>query len=171
MLSSIDTAAASNSPDITVRTFKYDGREHRHWRAKIMRRLDSLIVLDAEFENEVRHPLLGTVERGTKSVEYYWLDRWYNVFRFQHPTGRLLNFYCNINVPPVLVGETLSYIDLDVDILVSPDLSYTILDEDEFAANAVRYNYPNSIKEQSLQALKELSGLIETSQFPFNDLM
>jgi uncharacterized protein len=159
----------TTSKTITVRTYKYDGTEHRRWRAQISRQEDFLIVLDAKFEEEIRHPLLGTVAPDTLSIEYYWLDRWYNVFRFVEPTGELRNFYCNINVPPVLQKNVLSYIDLDVDVLVAPDLSYTILDEDEFAANAEKFNYPMGIRRRSQEALSELVALIERHDFPFND--
>jgi protein associated with RNAse G/E len=96
----IETSAKS----ITVRTYKYDGTEHRQWHAQISRMDDPLIVLDARFEEEIRHPLLGTVAPQTLSIEYYWLDRWYNVFCFVQPTGELRNFYCNVNVPPILQG-------------------------------------------------------------------
>src|SRR5215211_7249813 len=155
---------------VTVRTYKYDGSEHRHWRAQISRQEDSLIVLDARFEEEIRHPLLGTVARETSSVEYYWLDRWYNVFRFVEPTGQLRNYYCNVNVPPVLNNDVLSYIDLDMDVLVAPDFSYSILDEDEFTVNAARFNYPREVIDKSQSALKELISLIEVRAFPFSDL-
>ncbi|HKR00019.1 MAG TPA: DUF402 domain-containing protein [Pyrinomonadaceae bacterium] len=154
---------------VTVRTYKYDGREHRRWRARLVRREESLIVLDAIFEEEIRHALLGTVSKGTLSLEYYWLDRWYNIFRFVEPTGELRNFYCNINVPPVLQKNVLSYIDLDVDVLVAPDFTYTILDEDEYAANAARFNYPVEVRHRSQLALEELIALIEKRAFPFSD--
>jgi len=153
---------------INVRTYKYDGSEHRRWRARLLEKRGTLIVLDAEFEEEIQHTLLGTIALGTISREYYWLDRWYNIFRFLEPTGELKNFYCNINAPPVFQSSTLSYIDLDMDILVAPDLSYTVLDEDEFARNILEFNYPLEIQRKSRLALEELISLIETKQFPFN---
>lgn len=155
---------------INVRTYKYDGSEHRRWRARLLEISGSLMVLDALFEEEIQHTLLGTIERGTVSREYYWMDRWYNVFRFQEPSGRLKNFYCNINVPPVFERDTLSYIDLDIDVLVAPDLSYTILDEEEFERNVVEFNYPLEIQRKARLALKELIAVIESIGFPFLDL-
>lgn len=159
-----------NSRTITVRTFKYNGDLHRHWLAHISRREDSLIVLDAKFEEEIQHPLLGTIGLGTISIEYYWLDRWYNIFRFLQPTGDIRYYYCNINVPPAFDGNTLSYIDLDIDILVMPDFSYRILDEDEFDENAARFNYPLDVQQRSRQALNEIVELIELRKFPFDGL-
>jgi protein associated with RNAse G/E len=155
---------------IIVSACKFDGSEHRRWSASIVSLDDNLLTLNAEFAEEIRHQLLGIVARGTTSIEYYWLDRWYNVFRFLHPNGELRNFYCNVNVPPSFDGKVLSYIDLDIDILVAPDLSYQIVDEDEFVSNAARYEYPARIREQAYQALAELVTLIEKRGFPFCDL-
>jgi protein associated with RNAse G/E len=148
---------------------KYDGREHRRWPARIERVEGPLLVLDAVFDEEIEHDLLGTISSGTISTEYYWLDRWYNVFRFSDANGRLQNFYCNINQPPSFDGRILSYIDLDVDVLVAPDFSYKILDLDDFEENAKRYAYPDDVQANARRALVELTGLIESGAFPFNE--
>lgn len=155
---------------VIVSACKYDGREHRRWAARIMSRDDELLILDARFDSEVRHQLLGTIAVGTVSIEYYWLNRWYNIFRFLNPDGALRSFYCNVNIPPHFDGQVLSYIDLDMDILVAPDLSYRIVDEDEFILNAARYNYPQQVRERAYQSLQELVALIENRTFPFSDL-
>lgn len=120
------------------------------------------------FDEEIRHPLLGTIAPGTVSIEYYWTNRWYNIFRFIEPTGALRSYYCNVNTPPVFDGLTLSYVDLDIDILVSPDLSYTVVDEDEFETNAALFSYTDEIKRRAHEALDALVHLIKTRQFPFN---
>jgi protein associated with RNAse G/E len=162
-----DEVVEGNLP-ITVRACKFDGSEHRRWEAFVLRDADSLLVLDGKFETEIRHNLLGTIAPGTVSIEYYWLDRWYNVFRFMEPNGELRNYYCNVNIPPTYDGRVLSFVDLDMDILVAPDLSYQILDEDEFEVNALRYAYPAPVLERAHQALAELKALIEARQFPFD---
>jgi protein associated with RNAse G/E len=146
---------------------KYDGHEHRRWPARIAKIAGPLIVLDAVFDEEIEHDLLGTISSGTISTEYYWLDRWYNVFRFSGPDRELQRFYCNVNVPPQFDGHVLSYIDLDIDVLVEPDLTYKILDEDDFEQNAKRYLYPDQVKVNARRALAELTELIESRSFPF----
>jgi len=160
-------AAAGDT--IIVRACKYDGREHRRWSAQLLRHEGPLVVLDAYFPEQISHDLLGTIAAGTHSLEYYWLDRWYNVFRFAEPGGQLRNYYCNVNVPPTLVRDTLSYIDLDLDILVAPDFSYQILDRDDFETNAALYNYSAEVEENAKRALDELVTLIEMRRFPFSD--
>jgi protein associated with RNAse G/E len=156
-------------PDaITVRVLKYDGAEYRRWNARLESHENSLIVLHAAFDEEVQHDLLGNISCGTRTIEYYWLDHWYNVFRFLEEDSTTKLFYCNVNVPPTISGGVLSYIDLDIDILVQPDFSYQVLDLEEFADNAARYGYSEQIKRQAHSAVDELVSLIEARQFPFS---
>ncbi|MEP6919911.1 MAG: DUF402 domain-containing protein [bacterium] len=154
---------------ITVRACKYDNTEHRTWRARVLRQEGSLLVLDATFDEEITHDLLGTIALGTTSIEYYWLDRWYNIFRFAQPSGELRSYYCNVNVPPILDGDVLSYVDLDIDILVEPDFSYRIVDLEDFERNARVYGYPDEVQKSARESLHELVELIASRAFPFND--
>lgn len=126
------------------------------------------MVFDAWFDTDIEHDLLGKITCGTHSLEYYWLDRWYNVFRFAQPGGELRNYYCNVNVPPTLSGDVLSYVDLDLDILVAPDFSYQILDQEDFEQHALLYDYPTDVKTNAKRALDELIELIDRREFPFN---
>ena len=155
------------SDQITVLVLKFDGTEHRRWSAGLVRRDGPLIVLDGEFENDVQHHLLGDIRRGTRTIEYYWLDRWYNIFRFLENDGSTRLFYCNINVPPKLADGVLSYVDLDIDILVRPDLSFELLDLDEFEKNAQLLGYDDETKQHAHAAVDDLISMIRTRQFPF----
>lgn len=159
----------SNLDEIVVSVRKYDGREHRRWRARVAKREGQLLILDAVFEEAIEHQLLGTIARGTVSTEYYWLDRWYNVFRFSDNKGELKSFYCNVNQPPSFDGHVLSYIDLDIDVLVAPDLTYKILDLDDFETNVGAYAYPEDVQANAHGALQELTKLIEARAFPFDE--
>jgi protein associated with RNAse G/E len=162
--------AGSNAAGaIEVRVRKYGGAEHRRWPARVAEHTGLLLVLDAVFDEEIVHDLLGTIAPGTISVEYYWLDRWYNVFRFGNRTGEFQNFYCNVSMPPTFDGRVLTYVDLDIDVLVKPDFSYQVLDLEDFEENARAHDYPLDVRENAHAALAELIQLIETRSFPFNE--
>jgi protein associated with RNAse G/E len=154
---------------IEVRTFKFDGQPHRTWNAELVRQKDSLLVLDGKFDDDIEHDLLGTIASGTHSLEYYWLDRWYNIFRFSQPNDELRNYYCNINMPPKFINGILSYVDLDLDILVAPDFSYQVLDLEDFERNVTAYGYSLEIQANARRAVEELTGMIQLRQFPFDD--
>jgi len=151
---------------ITVVSRKYDGTIRRTWQCDLLEQRDSLLVFVGEFATDIEHPDLGQIKKGTISYEYYWLDRWYNVFRFYEPTGEFRNFYCNINSPPTFSGEVLDYVDLDIDLLVRPDYSYVVLDVEEYESNAERFRYTPDVREKVGIALQEVISMIESHQLP-----
>lgn len=153
---------------ITINSRKYDGSLHRSWRAELIGRNDNVLELVGEFEKEIIHPHLGIIGRGTISYEFYWLERWYNVFRFYEPLGDFRNFYCNINIPPKFENSVLDYIDLDIDVVVWKDFSRQILDTDEFEENSRRYIYSDALREKVADSLSELLSLIDNRIFPFD---
>ncbi|MCO6510781.1 MAG: DUF402 domain-containing protein [Aridibacter famidurans] len=154
---------------VTINARKFDFSLHRSWKARLVTAEGPLLTFLGQFEQDVIHPDLGSIEKGTHSIEYYWLDRWYSVFRFHEPEGAFRNFYCNINQPPVLSDEgELDYVDLDMDILVAGDHSYEILDREEFRENSLKYRYPELTVLNALDALQELVHLIDEREFPFD---
>lgn len=155
---------------IQVESQKLDGSSRKAWPAKLLQFEANLLVVEAVFPTPVRHQLLGEIPAGTVSIEYYWLDRWYNIFRFLTASGGLRNYYCNITTPPTFDGKTLSYKDLDLDLLVHPDGNSQILDEAEFNQNALLMGYHSGIKQQAQAALTELLSFIKLRAFPFSDL-
>jgi len=153
---------------ITINSRKFDGKLHRSWQAELLAKNNILLEFVGEFEEEVTHSQLGVIRRGTISFEFYWLKRWYNVFRFHEPDGTLRNFYCNVNTLPKFNNGILDYIDLDVDIVVWKDFSHQILDVEEFEANSRKYNYPNAVREKVRDNLNELISMIDNRVFPFD---
>ena len=153
---------------LIINSRKFDGNIHRSWKCKLIERKDSLLVFVGEFEEEVSHPKLGLIRRGTVSYEYYWLDRWFNIFRFHEPEGDLRNFYCNINLPPKFQNSILDYIDLDIDILVWKDMKPNLVDLDEFLEKASKYNYSTEIHQIVLAGMSEVIKLIKSKSFPFD---
>ena len=162
-------AVEASATPITVRVLKYDGTEYRQWQAQLVRCDGSLMVLNGEFDIEVQHSQLGHIPLGTRTVEYYWLDKWYNVFRFLGNAGETRLWYCNVNMAPIVKDSVLTYVDLDIDILVQADFSYRILDLDEFELHTRLFSYPQEVQEVAKNALAELISRIEGRQFPFNE--
>ncbi len=156
---------------VTINSRKYDQSIRRSWNAKLIECVGSMLVLAGEFDRDVEHTDLGVIPRGTVSHEYYWLDRWYNIFRFLTPDGNLRNYYCNVNMPPRFENGILDYVDLDIDVLVWPDGSHNVLDMDEFEKNAALFPYPADVRTNAVDTLAELISNKDGRKFPFdNDL-
>lgn len=150
-----------------VKSIKYDNSLSKSWKAELVKVENSLFILKGIFDRTINHPILGIIRRGTVSLEYFWLDKWYNVFKFYNSDGSFRNYYCNINMLPVVERNCLTFVDLDMDILVNRDFSYQILDLDEFEENLIKYAYPVEIIEGSYKALNEIISLITNRDFPF----
>ena len=91
------------------------------------------------------------------------------MFRFLGNAGETRLWYCNINMAPIVEGSLITYVDLDIDVLVQTDFSYQILDLEEFEHHARIFSYPEEVQESAKTALAELISRIESRQLPFNE--
>ncbi len=71
---------------------------------------------------------------GTVTVAYYWTDRPYNVYHWVSPVGETLAWYFNVSGPVRIGDGRVEWDDLEVDVLVTPDLRVQVLDEDRLPA-------------------------------------
>lgn len=123
-----------------ITVIKKDLQEREVWRysGTLRQRGANYLVLEAHFDREdmVLHDIL--LGKGDRFVETYYTDRWYNIFEIHdRDDDRLKGWYCNIGYPAEIEDQTLSYVDLALDLLVYPDGRQLVLDEDEFAALAL----------------------------------
>jgi uncharacterized protein len=126
-------------------TWQYEGR--------VLERESNCVVLEAFF-NRDDMPFMDVVfKRGDRFVETYYVDRWYNVFEiYDRDDGKLKGRYCNVGYPAMLEEDTVSYIDLALDLWVTADGTQTVLDEDEFLALPIDV----MTRAQAISALEEL---------------
>jgi uncharacterized protein len=153
---------------VTINSRKFDGTVHRSWTAELLEENDDYFLFLGVFDAEVKHSSIGVIRRNTVSYEYYWKNKWFNIFRFHEPEGDLRNFYCNVNQPPVLNDGILDYVDLDIDLLIWKDRTFEILDMDEFKANIKGYDYSVQIQDQAYSSLGDLIQMVERQEFPFD---
>jgi hypothetical protein len=133
-------------------TYEYEG--------VLLNRDENSIKLEALFDR-ADMPFMGVVfKTGDRFVEYYYTDRWYNIFVVHdHVDGKIKGWYCNIGKPAVIEDGTVSYVDLALDLWVSADGRQTVLDEEEFEALGL---------DEELRA-GALNGLDELKQLFLND--
>jgi protein associated with RNAse G/E len=136
-------------------TYQYEG--------DLVRQDGSCIVIEALFDRKDM-PFQDVVFRtGDRFVEYYYSDRWYNVFAVHDKDdGTIKGWYCNIGKPAEIEDDVVSYIDLALDLWVSASWKQTVLDEDEFEALALT----GELHAGALNGLKEVQSLFETKNPP-----
>ena len=152
------------SQSITVIKRNQAGEEVWHYTGIILRSELNVIVLEARFRPPDL-PFMGIILReGDRFVEIYYTDRWYNIFEIHdRDDDQLKGWYCNIARPAVLEeDDRLSYVDLALDLWVSPDGSQSVLDEDEFDA----LDLDAHTRSLALAAMEELKTQFKINKKP-----
>lgn len=139
--------------DITVIKLDPWGQETWRYKGRVLERDKTALILEAFFDREDR-PFMGTtLKRGDRFVEFYYSDRWYNVFEIYDRDDRALKgWYGNVSTPAEFLEDRLEYQDLFLDVWVDPAGHQTVLDGDEFEAAAL----DESTRQAALQGLSDL---------------
>ncbi len=139
---------------ITVIKRNIHGKEEWRYPGTLVRREGSALHIEAPFNGKDVEFMGVTIRNGDPFHEIYYTDRWYNIFRIHDQEDQLLKgWYCNVGKPAVEEGAgVISYVDLALDLWVSPDGNCTVLDEDEFEA----LDLDPQTRERARQALDEL---------------
>ncbi len=155
---------------ITVVKLDHTGKLVTSYTGQITRRNARSIVLEARWQRPRLELPYVTFDTGDQMIESFFMDRWYSIFEIHSGLDtRLKGWYCNISRPAVLAGDTLSAIDLALDVFVHPDGRFETLDQDEFEALNLSQLDPNAYR-QALAAVAELRSLVESRRTPFETL-
>lgn len=111
------------------------GQEVFRYSGEVVARLPGAVLVEAHF-SRADLPFHGlTFGQGDRMLEAFYAARWFNIFQIHdRADDALKGWYCNIAMPAELGAESVSFIDLALDLLVFPDGRQLVLDEDEFAA-------------------------------------
>ncbi len=150
-------------PRIKVQKKNFAGEVTYEYEGQLLSRDEHAVKLEALFDR-ADMPIVDVVfKTGDRFVEYYFTDRWYNIFIVHdRATGKIKGWYCNVGKPAVIEDGVVSYVDLALDLWVSADGRQTVLDQDEF--EALKLN--GELRTAALQGLDELKQLFLNGKPP-----
>ena len=108
-----------------------------------------------------------TFETGDRFREWFFTDRWYNIFAIAGEDGRHKGWYCNIAEPARIEDRTISSRDLLLDLWVDCDYRVQVLDEDEFLADQY---LTKDVRALAQSALAELTSRVRLRLTPFSEM-
>ncbi len=157
------------SESVTVDKLNLAGEVMVRWSGQVRERSAGALVVEAIFTHAARDLGYVRLGPGDRFVEYYYADRWYNVFAiYDAADGAFKGWYCNITRPAKITatpngGLHVSAVDLALDYFRQPGGREFILDEDEFAALPL-----SAVEVGAAQAaLAELRALAAAGEGPF----
>lgn len=98
------------------------------------------------------------IPAGTLSYGLYWRDRPYNVYRWVGAAGSVLAYYCNVATETRITPDVVDWLDLEVDVLITPDGRARVLDEDELPEDLAT-SYRQALDEALLR-LRDPRGVV-----------
>ena len=128
-------------------TWQYEGEE--------LSRDKNSITIEALFNRDDMPFQEIVLKRNDRFVETFYSDKWYNIFAiYDRDDGSLKGWYCNITKPAIIEIDSVSYVDLALDLWVSANGKQTVLDEDEFE----ELKLGEALKENVYAGLRELQA-------------
>ena len=128
-------------------TWQYEGEE--------LSRDKNSITIEALFNRDDMPFQEIVLKRNDRFVETFYSDKWYNIFAiYDRDDGSLKGWYCNITKPAIIEIDSVSYVDLALDLWVSANGQQTVLDEDELE----ELKLGEVLKENVYAGLRELQA-------------
>ena len=160
---------STDPKDVLIIKLNTQRQETWRYQGRILSQDAHSLLIEAFF-NRDDLPFHGiTLRENDRFLERYYTDRWYNIFEIHdRDDGRLKAWYCNVTTPAELEPGRISYVDLALDLLVYPNGTYLVLDEDEYEA----LDLNPQLRLKAHQALTALVELVEAGQISqeFNNL-
>lgn len=151
----------------TIIKLNAGGEFELSYEAQLRERAHGFICVDAEFKLADRDLGFIKLRRGDRFREWFYRDRWFNIFRVQDVESKALKgWYCNITRPPRFGLNTVAAEDLCLDVFVYPDGRTLLLDEEEFA----ELNLPEHEMERAWQAVDAIRRRVAKRLPPFDEI-
>lgn len=157
---------ASPGSYIRVESYKHDKSFHRAWDKTMVLHVSDSVLIGANDNVRVtesdgrewrtREPAICTFGRG----------QWFNTIAMIRDDG--IYYYCNIGSPFILKHDILSYIDYDLDVKVFPDMSYVVLDKEEFSEHSQLMKYPSEVNTQVNRGVEEVVSWLREKRGAFH---
>ncbi len=150
---------------ITVTKLNPLGERKIQYQGEVIQRLSHGVVIQAYWKQPTKDLGYTLFEPGDQFIEYYYTDRWFNIFDISSAGGTRKGWYCNIAEPANIHDEQIEQVDLLLDVWVNPKGAPLILDEDEFEAD-ITLN--DEQRKGARQALQDLLQMVAAQTEPFS---
>ncbi|WP_284141580.1 MULTISPECIES: DUF402 domain-containing protein [unclassified Virgibacillus] len=152
--------------NIEIQSYKHDGSLHRIWESTFVLKGTENIVIGANDKTQVMESDGRSWITREPSICFFHAKYWFNVIGMLRNDG--IYYYCNISSPFVYDKEALKYIDYDLDLKIYPDMTFTLLDEDEYELHKRLMNYPEVLDRILYNNIEILKRWVRQQIGPFS---
>ena len=149
---------------ITVSKLNSLGEIKIQYQGEIVEHLSNGVVIQAYWKYPTKELGYTRFEPGDRFIEYYYTNRWFNIFDISTTDGKRKGWYCNVAEPALIHDDHIEQVDLLLDVWLDPGGGLLLLDEDEFEADTT---LTDKQRKGARQGLHELLQMIATQAEPF----
>ncbi len=120
---------------VTVVKLNTLGEVKIQYQGEVIEWLATGVIILAYWSFPAKNLEYTTFEPGDSFHEYFYTDRWFNIFEITGVDAVRKGWYCNIAAPAVISADHIEQVDLLLDVWVTPGGKTLILDNDEFDAD------------------------------------
>lgn len=148
-----------------IKSYKHNGTLHRVWEDSIVLKGTENVFIAANDQTRVWESDGRTWKTREPAICYFHAQHWFNIIGMLRSDG--IHYYCNISSPFIFEDNALKYIDYDLDVKVFPDMTYILLDEDEYEEHKQLMNYPHVLDRILYKNIDHLILWIHQRKGPF----
>jgi len=104
--------------------------------------------------------------QGFPITYFQFFGKWFTIVKVRNLNGKHTGYYCDIVVPARLLDDGVELTDLFLDLWVSPDLRYKILDEHELEEALKKGWITKELYKRAKTELQKLISRVEKGKFP-----
>jgi predicted RNA-binding protein associated with RNAse of E/G family len=158
----------SVNDEVTIVKLRPDGNEATRYPGKALPSPPGWLVAEAVWTTKRVDLGYLIFDVGDRLIEYFAIDQPLNVFRLHGNNGELKGWYANVTHPTYVDGLTISWHDLYLDVVVYPDGSTLLLDEDELAEAMIAESNPELFR-LIMDGKDRLLDLARSNSYPFSE--
>jgi protein associated with RNAse G/E len=155
---------------VVIHKLKNDGSERSQWEGELVAVEPEWLVVHHDAGRHTRRKAEASTEGNVPAHGLRYLGRRHPLailFRFDEE-GTLTGVQCDAARPAVIDGDALTFVDLDVDLIIEPGGTAYERDRDVFEANALRYGYDEASRAVMEAGMTLAAGLHASAAPPFD---
>ena len=156
---------------LVVQKLKFDGSLKYSWPGgEIPGAPAGWVVVHHDPERDTKLPSGPVADDGppVHLIHYVGLETPLTVIFAFSAAGEFLDAKCDAALPGQWRGDTVSFVDMDLDVVVLPGLQHYIRDQDVFAQRSVSMAYDDEAKRLAHLGILHALRMVRRRQFPFD---
>lgn len=158
---------------VGISVYKYNKQIHYEWQTFLIKAETDYVLVAGNTDRKLIHHTKNRIFNcPNRSIEFFSLSEGFTVNIDIEESGKT-EYYCNICLPAEFDSfkDNVSFIDLDLDLLIDSNGNRKVVDEDEFISNSVTMNYSKATIDFARDSLSKLEEKILRKEFPFDGFL